>query len=410
MEGGYAIIYYNDLKTLLKKEEYDLNYYKNVVICSQEITLNINGKEVPSRRYFWIKAIDLQRFLYKRKVENRNFHEVCRNEHPQKFFLDIDYEYKIVKHAEKFDANTFLKPYVKLIREFFLYSKENGMEMKDDMKGIIFQSVSKNKKKISFHIIISGVYFRDILYHKVFAEYIEKNFNDVRKRVNPKLTGKVYTECHIDSKIYKRLFSLRLPGCTKKGGDEARTKKFYAWFNIFDDFLRYKPYKGIFLDSLLTYIDNCVKFKVSTSSELGKRILQLKQEKQKKESGEFLGEVDVPDNIMEIYEEFARENNMDVMKIRETNSRKGVTFISLLRNNPSYCIICKRKHHSENAYLLITQKSILYSCYRTDERYYISKNFEGVQEFVKEGEDEDDEPDKIMAEIEKRMKIFRGKK
>src|SRR5690606_8424859 len=97
----------------------------------------------------------------------------------------------------------------------------------------------------------------------------------------------------------------------------------------------------------------------------------------------------------------------DVMKYRETNVKGEVVFISLLRNNPSDCIICERTHHSENAYLIINQKGISYSCYRSNERYYINKNLEGVREIAKEDMDTYDDPKKIMKEIERRLEKFR---
>lgn len=401
MDDGYKVIYYNNLKELLQKEEV-VNYDRNTIICSQEIVLNIEGKEVPSRRYFWLRANDLQKFLLKFPKEDRNFHEVCRNGFPQKFFLDIDFEFRSVKHAENFDELTFLKPYINLINRFFVNIKERFVMPKYDLRGIIFQSVSKNRKKISFHIIITGFYFLDIQHHKMFADYIEKHFDVERKRVNPKLTKKIYTECHIDKQIYKKIFSLRIPGCAKKGENEVRRKKFFAWFNIFDDFLRYTTYDGLFLDSLLTYVKKCVKYKFSMNSEIGKKYKRLE------EPDQILEDVKIPPNIMEIYEEFALKNNMDVMKYRETSVKGEVVFISLLRNNPSYCIICKRTHHSENAYMIINQKGISYSCYRSNERYYINKNLEGVREVAKEDAITHDDPEKIMEEIEKRLEKFRG--
>lgn len=398
MDDGYRVRYYNNLKELLQKEEV-VNYDRNTIICSQEITLNREGKEVPSRRYFWLRANDLQKFLLKFPKKDRNFHEVCRNGFPQKFFLDIDFEFRSTKHAENFNERKFLEPYINLINQFFVYIKERTVMPKYDLRGIIFQSVSKNKKKISFHIIITGFYVLNIQYHKMFADYIEKHFDIERKKVNPKLTKKVYTECQIDKPIYKKIFSLRMPGCTKKGQDEVRCKKFYAWFNIFDNFLRDKVYDGLFLDSLLTYVKKCVRYKISMNSEIGKKYKLLE------EPDEILEDVKIPPNIMEIYEEFARKNNMDVMKYRETSVKGEVVFISLLRNNPSHCIICKRTHHSENAYVIINRKGISYSCYRSNERYYINKNFEAVQEVAKE-DMIDDDPKKIMEEIEKRMRKF----
>lgn len=399
MDNGYKVRYYKNLKELLQKEEV-VNYDWNAIICSREITLNIEGKEVPSRRYFWLHANDLQKFLLKVPKKDRNFHEVCRNGSPQKFFLDIDFEFRSVKHAENFDAITFLKPYINLINQFFVHIKERFVMPKDDLRGIIFESVSKNKKKISFHIIITGFYFFDIQYHKMFAEYIEKHFDIERKRVNPKLTKKVYTECQIDKPIYKKIFSLRMPGCTKKGEKEIRYKKFFAWFNIFDHFLRYKVYDGLFLDSLLTYVKKCVRYKFSMNSEIGKKFGRLEEPDHIEE------DIKIPPNIMKIYEEFALKSDMDVMSYRETSMKGEVVFISLLRNNPSYCIVCKRKHHSENAYMIISKKGISYSCYRSNERYYINKNFEGVQEVANEDMITYDEPEKIMEEIEKRMGKF----
>src|SRR5690606_18847325 len=188
---------------------------------------------------------------------------------------DIDFEFRSAKHAENFDAIIFLKPYINLINQFFVHIKERFVMPKDALRGIIFESIAKNKKKISFHIIITGFYFFDIQYHKIFAEYIEKHFDIERKRVNPKLTKKVYTECQIDKPIYKKIFSLRMPSCTKKGDNELRYKKFFAWFNIFDHFLRYQVYDGLFLDSLLTYVKKCVRYKFSVNSEIGKKFGKL---------------------------------------------------------------------------------------------------------------------------------------
>lgn len=401
MGDGYKLNYYNTLKDLYVKEEVGVYHTKNSVICSQEIVVNKDGKQSPSRRYFWILAKDLRTFLRRTEKENRNFHEVCRDGFPQKFFIDIDYEFKSVTYAKKFNAPLFLQPYINLIRKFFINDRERSL-MKDNLRGIIFQSVSKDKKKISFHIIITGIYFEDVCYHKIFADHILKHFDVERKRVNPKTSSKVYTECHIDKQIYKRLFSLRLPGCTKRGEKELRIKKFYGWFNISDDFLRYETYDEVFLDSLLTYVENCERYEIPENSEV------MKKFKPEKEPARLLVDVNVPENIMEIYEEFAKKNNMDVMKRRDTNVRRGATLISLLRNKPSYCIICKRTHHSDNAYLIVTQNGISYACYRSNEKYYIDKNLEGVREVVKEEDaDDDDEADKIMAAIEQRMAIFR---
>jgi len=169
------------------------------------------------RRYFaFFESWEYFLIWYKElRPEERKFSEVIR-EGPQKFRLDIDCP------ADKWnvETNIFISHITSILEKV----------LREKIKVIVYQSVDNKNKKVSFHIVISNLYFVSSQQCLAVAHAVQSatHFGEF-----------------IDMGVYKSLQCFRLEGSTKQRSN--RFKYLVGKHNISEEFL----------DGVITNISNC---------------------------------------------------------------------------------------------------------------------------------------------------------
>ena len=174
------------------------------------------------RRYFaFFESWEYFLLWYKRLLPSeRKFSEVIR-EGPQKFRLDIDCP------ADKWtiETSTFIEHITSVL--------EKVLREKIDI--LVYQSIDNNNKKVSFHVVVSNLYF-------ISSQQCLAVAHAVRSATH---LGEF-----IDMGVYKSLQCFRLEGSTKQRSDRFK----YLVDNC--------DISERFLDGVLTNISNCSQSKI----------------------------------------------------------------------------------------------------------------------------------------------------
>lgn len=173
------------------------------------------------RRYFaFFESWEYFLLWYKRLLPSeRKFSEVIR-EGPQKFRLDIDCP------ADKWNIKT------DVFVEHITFVLEKVLREKVDI--LIYQSIDDSNKKVSFHVIVSNLYF-------VSSQQCLAVAHAVRSATH---LGEF-----IDMGVYKSLHCFRLEGSTKQ-----RSNRFKYLVGRCD-------VSEIFLDGVITNVSGCLQSK-----------------------------------------------------------------------------------------------------------------------------------------------------
>lgn len=404
MNDGFSINYYNTFSELLKKEgDFYKTFSNKYAILSQEIE-----KESGKRLFFIIEYTKIPKFIKNTPDNSRAFHELIYESNPRKLFLDIDFNFD--KRSKKISKEDFLYNYLKSVQKVLDNNRIIGKPMVYD---------SSNESKFSFHIIISDSYVYTKEQSLLFAEEVKKCFEENPKKRKTSKTSESSApkvikikQCHIDMGVYNKNRTLRLLFCRKLKDDVPRWKRPYSFCfqnNLYNEHC--KDDDESFLKSMITYVketDRQVKF-------LGnQRIIKPKQDFKSESQSLYYSLTDLDqEEFIVAYEQFAKENKMDVMKISdriEDNQKyPGSVIINLRRKYPSYCICCNKNHDSENAYLLLNlnSKRLLYSCYRSPrDRVNI---LEGSKIDYKQRTDEVDDDEKSSKLDDNILESFKDK-
>lgn len=347
-----------------------------------------------------IKMSELQEFIRNTDKNDRLFHERIHPNKRQKIFFDIDgegehdttsfitpYILTITKCIKKYTSAPFQ---ILLLSscDYSDQSREDSRNRSDKSRNTIYSDKSRNRseksrnsvyseqsrdkstksdqsrdrseksdqsrdkstkspnrrsiRKISYHIVVDGLYVKDIYRNKRFANYVQFMF----KKDYPDL------DCLMDMGVYSVNQFFRLCFCRKNG--TQRYKRLIP-YTINGVPIEYKNIKNnrILLHTMVSYVDKQA------------RKLPIKNDRDFTWSMDDIPDIDDPEDIYGKYIDYCSINNYIPLRFRSTKNN----IIYLDRQTPSICPVCSREHDHENAYLVYTGSRILFRCYRNNEEY-----------------------------------------
>lgn len=306
-------------KSLLKKEKIIPN--ETFVVCKQE-------------KYRKFRAFEDLGTFYQFMIKEEKpwyFYEVITDGSRIKPFFDIDlpprfkieeYDTEVINLANKISS---------LIEEEnvpIIYSSSRGSAL---------------EKKVSYHIILDKVYFEKIEYMKGFFDYCKQKIepeNEIQKGILDSF----------DSCVYKSTQQFRLLWSVKFGANVEERIKLPIYGNSESEVEQFK-------ESILTYI----------SESVGIARYYRDEEKVKRECITF----DVGDELIELVLEKVKDyHNLNSLEFCFDLYQTVNNMLILKRIDKSECIICKRVHENENAYITISpgMGKCLFFCRRNDEQ------------------------------------------
>ena len=351
------------------------NLFDNI----KEITQNnvLVCKETKYRKYALFNTKhDLYKNIRISKISEKCYYEIITKHQSRIPFFDIDIDGDDIS---VFDEEFFFNEIKKIFNK--LYS---------DKTLLVYTSHTSFKR--SYHLLIRGVYLKDEIQCKaVYDEFISNIHKDYVK--------------YFDGSIYSKIRQFRILGTHKY--NKNNIKKFREDLSINFKYTerskRNQEAKNVYLFylSLVTNIDDC---------EYLKKFDNVVKEDKIISKGSCTDE-DV-DKAMEIF--YKKLDETRNFKFNSAVEKEGNFIITLKRNHPSYCQICKRVHENENPFLMIVgeSKSLYYNCRRTENKNIFLDNLTDIyliedlndlnelNEFVedsikdKKNENKEDEEDK----------------
>jgi uncharacterized membrane protein len=271
-------------------------------------------------------------FLWLREQKNPHCYEIILSE-KQKVYFDIDITDPNVCGSDVLND---------VIRSCMIVLKNNDQQIElSDF--LVFSSHTENK--ISYHIVLN--------HHCVFDNNQNRYIAD--KTLNEMM---IENQKYLDISVYTSMRCFRLLGSSKYGKTNTKILQLTNNLNdklvktdirMTDDERRETRSHALryFEASLVTFTDACKQLSVRS------HIKEI----------QVVHKADISPEIFEKYEKFARENNLsDVYEI----STCKFNIISLKRVRPAECVICKRQHDSDGAYLAIYSQGVRFRCRRNE--------------------------------------------
>lgn len=303
-----------------KELNWDYNYN------GEDIIIGMRGEEMPQYTKF-DNADDL--FCFQYALEADYMFEVVMGGRHQKPYFDFD----IVENVGDIDW------YDRLIDEFVCKISNTLSELDENINVLVF--TSHTDKKLSYHVIIDGIYLytnehNRTFCHKIMTDNLRPYFDDL------------YSSCQ----------QFRIYGCRKYG---KNNKKIYnpklSAFLIPPNLDALDREKLIYTKSLITTTKDCWLYNIKLEKMKNNRVHKL--------------ETVAPDFVSNRAINLFREKHKDydfftIGCIREINETK---IIELHTFEPYHCRICSREHDNENPYLYISPlKSVYFNCRRTKQK------------------------------------------
>lgn len=311
----------------------------NIIIC----------RETPKGRGYALfrDFIEFRDYFLTSKL--KTFYEVIRVQ-PQKPYFDIDLTTADMS-LEK--ALIFVKKAVANLREFLLELSK---------KEFCIQVYSSHStEKISFHIVVEGVYLGNHKQMRIFFEkFMERLPIEIASIFDRRIYGNVIRQ-------FRTLYSEKLNSNRTKIPEFElflKSNGETGWF--FDRYSDKQTLLFLFKGSLITCVSGCdfIQFPDEqlerTRGELGEGVLELTD-----------GEIEEALNMF-----VAKSGKKAPFRLLNyINSDEMMTIISLKRLSASFCPVCERVHENENPFLIFwgAEKHVALDCRRSDdgERYYI---------------------------------------
>lgn len=345
----------------------------NIVWCNRLSELDhdsfIISKDLNStgsKAFAQIKMSRVADLLRSTPKDRRVYYERIHPNKRQKPFFDIDGQRPT---TGKFNETKFL--------EMYLNSIDTALANKGIYEGYrLIVCSSSTDTKISYHIVIDGVYVPNISTNGQFCHHVINTFD----RLYPK------EDCMIDNAVYTKNRMFRLLYCHKYNSkDRMKRLITYTWRNRIHNY-KCKTAQDNMLLTMVSYVSKDTVKKIEyPHTQVTKSVQLLSTE---------LDSYDI-EELYSLYTAFAKDNSMDVMEIRESDNN----CIKLKRSKPSNCIICNRRHSRENAYLLVRRGQLLYKCYRDNTTSTLIANLDSdTRDDDDIFEDEDDVQDGDTAD------------
>lgn len=324
----------------------------NLIICQQ------NGDY---RRFtLFNDFVDFYNFL--EKSSEKTFYEVIRNQ-PQKPYFDID-----------LDENDYsLEQICKIMNDITQYLHEFCEKLTRTNFCIMVFS-SHGEGKISFHIVIDGIYVSGFKQNKLFYEnFMETCPYDI-----------------FDSKIYSRIQQFRTLFSKKFGTNRIKMPDFGLFYNKdktrgwYSDASTEKQWNLFLFRSSLVTVVNESEFISFPEPVIERNFFSSSC-------------IDISTEHIEKALELFREKSgyeTPFKFCRILSDDESHSIVSLKRLSPSFCPVCERIHKNENPFLLFWSEylHVSFDCRRNDsKRYYIGS-------LVEKKEIIEDEPVKKQPE------------
>lgn len=244
-------------------------------------------------------------------------------------------------------------------------------------------------EKRSYHIVVDGYAFEDHLQTKeVFKRCMSKMSSGGGRTL---VSAERYVKC-IDASVYKSIQQFRVEGSRKYESGRPKMKSGFEHEGKVHDCS-----SSTFPQSLSSYVKDCFLLKVEVASQAPKIVPQEGVEGEDVELS-----ADTVACAVKLLWEMDKGVNFEVSAVDGRN-------IILKRLHASHCMICKRTHEHDNAYLSIIGNCIFLYCRRASgtgkHREYLgdttpaSKRLSlGVSSSATEaGEDKDEGPSIIIG-------------
>ena len=264
-------------------------------------------------------------FLFQFGQEQDFLYEVIMGNRKQKPYFDIDIE----------DDIENVRRYDKMIDNFVCHLSEELNEMETEVDILVFQSHQKNK--ISYHIVIDGIYLESNDHNRTFCN---------------KMMTEELKEYH--DTLYSTLQQFRIYKNRKYKKRNTKILSPLSTCLIPKKLDRMDKERLIYTKSLITATNDCQLYPIDVVGKI--RNLETKT---------------VPLNYLSnmAYVMFLGKYRTGAFEIQVCRTSRDTTFIEMRSREPYYCKCCKREHDHENPYLQITPRKVVYfSCRRSAKR------------------------------------------
>lgn len=337
--------WYNHLVPNVNNDNYLLRYEiiqsNNMVVCRET--------EYGRKYAVFPDFIDFYKFLFAQPEDERCFFEVIRNR-PQKPYFDIDLL------TQDISIDKTLKYVKKAIQIFAEYLKTLSG------KPFCIQLFSShNAQKVSFHIIIDGIYLANASQGKIF---FEKCMEQLPNHISSIFDNKIYNA----NRLFRTLFS------RKFGSDRVKIPELEFYHNHLGE--SSLIYQGLNDKQLMLFLFKSSLITEVTESEF---IALPEPPKVRREFSSSVGEEPIEvteinvDKALELYAEKTGERAYFKYSNIISDDQTSVV-VSLRKTRPYHCPVCDRIHQSENPYLIFwsSQLHVSFDCRRSEgERFYL---------------------------------------
>lgn len=312
-------------------------------------------------------------FIVKQPLECRTYYETIFQEHPkQKPHFDID----IVPSPEDPMSHTELLN--RLLTEIKRVVGPD-LDLVDDIG--VYSSHADNGSKNSYHVVLTGYYVKDNIEAGEFAKVVRDGM--VAATDGPQSPAAIFITKCVDLVVYKKLQQFRLLGCTKLGRNRyksivleyhaaGRTRRRAEVTDPREEFCR--SLVSVVEDSQSAkrlepacYAPAQVGAKILTDDDadaLLKSLYQQGRDLAAAGSGahssaevEALWLIDAPRIVAHLIDTPGHLPSDLAVSCRyhtvTTSSRGALISLKAPRANGYWCLVCERKHESENPYLTL---------------------------------------------------------
>ena len=312
--------------------------------------------------------LDFAKFFIKLGDNVRSFYEIILGSSRQKPKFDLDVDLSNETSNSNLNPNFSSKILNDLINAIILTLEEKEIFLDLQRDVCIYSSHGANKK--SYHVVINSYCHSNNIEAKAF-------YSEVMKKL-----PQYENEKWIDRAVYSKTQQFRTYGSCKVG--TSRFKKLERTWTFNGETIKHispeEPEDGDhrflidFEESLITArISNC-------------KLLPSFYVEEKKEYQEGVDvEMDLAMEAIPLISSIVDCEFGDPQFPFELDRLEG-PFVVLKRLRPSNCVLCKRTHHNQNPYLLITpEKSVFFHCRRApgEKKWYLGS--------LKKDEEERDE-------------------
>lgn len=286
---------------------------------------------------------------------------VLNPEHENPLNFSEEYKQLLSSNRQEFVSKVFLKIICQSIYDMF--SKMYPVAFDAERQFVITDSSTNDK--ISFHIVLDGIFHRSCQESKVLYDAVVANIA---------ITNNGFDTRVIDSAVYKRNQQFRTLWSSKIG--KRNSKKYYrgAPIEITDKrgntiklgtmaFL--KDYEGedvcveleVFARSLVSNTIACTGLRTARADSAPTVVSR----KTTPEKPKLTDEVSTQAWNLFKGTEMAKTNDKLMFRVRQVNGNR----ILLQKMGDYHCPVCARKHETENPYLTVTEESfVFFNCRR----------------------------------------------